>query len=66
MRKKHEIVTVIDLSGYKRTYAEKVPFMADLEEVEGPDHMVRSHVTGKPYVLAQYQIKRDEGISVLQ
>jgi hypothetical protein len=65
MRKKYEIVTVIDLSGYKKIYAEPVPFPADLEEVDGLDHMVRSHVTGKPYILTDYQIIRNEGISVL-
>jgi hypothetical protein len=55
--KKGQIVTVINLDNYKDSYAESIPFNAELYKTTNhPCYWVRSLVTGKIYELYQEQI----------
>ena len=54
--KKGQIVAVIDVGNYRPSYAEEVPFMAELYEItDYPCYWVRSLATKKEYELYEDQ-----------
>ena len=61
--KEGQIVIVIDTSNYEASYAEQIPFKAELYSItDYPCYWVRSLVTGKEYELYESQIL--EGLSI--